>query len=480
MRDNEHRTSVHEAVHAGLHDGLRAGINRAGRLIEDHNRRIGNRRTRDGKQLALTLRQTAAVAVDDGIVAVRQSADEVVRIGKLRRSHDFLVGRIQTTVADIIADGAGKQVGILQNDTERAAEVRLFDLIDIDAVVADLAVREVVETVDQVGDGRLARARCADERDLLTGLSIQRDVVQNDLIRVITEIHIEEADIAADLRVGGGAVLVRVLPRPDVGLFRGFSEFAVLIVLGVNESNVAVVYLRLLVHQLKDTLGTGKRHNDGVELLRDLRYRLGERLGQLQEGRDNADGDAVSDHAGQRQRAADDRDQNVQQVADVHHDRHEDVCEGIRARSILAQLIVERIELLLALFLVAEHLDDLLAVDHLLDIAVDPAERLLLLEEVLRGLTAQLLYHLEHDAHAKQYEQRQPYIRHQHADEHRDNGHRRGKHLRHGLAEHLLQRIGIVGEMAHQIAVGMRIEVANRQLLHVREHLVTHLFEHAL
>ena len=128
----------------------------------------------------------------------------------------------------------------------------------------------------------------------------------------------------------------------------------------------------------------------------------------------------------------------------------------------------------------AEHLDDLLAVDHLLDIAVDPAERLLLLEEVLRGLTAQLFNDLEHDAHAEQYEQRQPYIRHQHADEHRDNGHRRGKHLRHGLAEHLLQRIGIVGEMAHQIAVGMRIEVANRQLLHMREHLVTHLFEHAL
>ena len=55
VRDNEHRTSVHETVHAGLHDGLRAGINRAGRLIEDHNRWIGNSRTRDGKQLALTL-----------------------------------------------------------------------------------------------------------------------------------------------------------------------------------------------------------------------------------------------------------------------------------------------------------------------------------------------------------------------------------------------------------------------------------------
>ena len=155
VRDNEHRTSVHEAVHAGLHDGLRAGINRAGRLIKNHNRRIGNSRTRDGKQLALTLRQTAAVAVDDSIIAVRQSADEVVRVGQLRRCLDLLVGRIQAAVADIIANGAGKQVGILQNDTERAAKIGFFDLIDIDAVVADLAVCEVVETVDQVGDGVL-------------------------------------------------------------------------------------------------------------------------------------------------------------------------------------------------------------------------------------------------------------------------------------------------------------------------------------
>ena len=61
---------------------------------------------------------------------------------------------------------------------------------------------------------------------------------------------------------------MRVLPRQMLVFFRGFNEFAVLVVLGVNESNVAVVYLRLLVHQLKDTLGTGKRHNDGVELLR--------------------------------------------------------------------------------------------------------------------------------------------------------------------------------------------------------------------
>ena len=53
MRDNEHRSAVHQTVHAGLNDCLGTGVDRAGRLIEDHNRRIGNSRTRvmDGRMV---------------------------------------------------------------------------------------------------------------------------------------------------------------------------------------------------------------------------------------------------------------------------------------------------------------------------------------------------------------------------------------------------------------------------------------------
>ena len=47
-------------------------------------------------------------------------------------------------------------MGVLQHDPKRVAQVIFFDLVDIDAVVADLAVLDIVETVDQVGDGRLS------------------------------------------------------------------------------------------------------------------------------------------------------------------------------------------------------------------------------------------------------------------------------------------------------------------------------------
>ena len=54
------------------------------------------------------------------------------------------------------------------------------------------------------------------------------------------------------------------------------------------------------------------------------------------------------------------------------------------------QLIVELVELLDGGFLMAEDLDDLLAVHHFLDIAVDLAQFLLLPDEELAGLSGQV------------------------------------------------------------------------------------------
>ena len=118
VRDNEYRAAVHQAVHACLHDGLGARVDRAGRLVENHDRRVGYRRAGDREQLTLALRQAAAVPVNYGIVAVRQTADKVIRTRQLSRRHDFLVRCIQIAVADVVADGAGEQVGILKHDAE--------------------------------------------------------------------------------------------------------------------------------------------------------------------------------------------------------------------------------------------------------------------------------------------------------------------------------------------------------------------------
>ena len=40
--------------------------------------------------------------------------------------------------------------------------------------------------------------------------------------------------------------------------------------MGIDQVNIAVIRFRLLIHQLKNPLRAGQRHNDGVELLGDL------------------------------------------------------------------------------------------------------------------------------------------------------------------------------------------------------------------
>lgn len=49
-----------------------------------------------------------------------------------------------------------------------------------------------------------------------------------------------------------------------------------------------------------------------------------------------------------------------------------------------------------------------------------------------------------------------------------------------GLRDHLAQRIGIVCVQAHDVAVRMRVKVADGQALHLLKHLVTDALERAL
>ena len=48
------------------------------------------------------------------------------------------------------------------------------------------------------------------------------------------------------------------------------------------------------------------------------------------------------------------------------------------------------------------------------------------------------------------------------------------------LADHLAQRIRIVGVKAHDRAVGTLVKIADRQGLHMFEHIVPHFFQNAL
>ena len=83
-------------------------------------------------------------------------------------------------------------MGILQYDTQRLPQIRFLDLVNIDAVVTDLTILNIIETVDQVRDRSLAGTGGAYKCNLLTGLCIHLDVMQHDLVIIVAEVHIIE------------------------------------------------------------------------------------------------------------------------------------------------------------------------------------------------------------------------------------------------------------------------------------------------
>ena len=149
-------------------------------------------------------------------------------------------------------------------------QIRFLDLVDIDAVVTDLTILNIVETVDQVRDRCLSGSGRSDKGDLLTRSRIQIHIVQNNLIRHISKVHIVEDDISGQTLVIYRTVcLMYMLPCPDTGRLIGLCELSVFF-LRIHESDITFVGLRFFIEKLEDTLTTCHRHNHTVELHADL------------------------------------------------------------------------------------------------------------------------------------------------------------------------------------------------------------------
>ena len=478
VRNDKAGAAVHQAVHAALHQRFGAGIDGGGGLVQDQHRGICHGRTGDGQQLALALREVGTIAGEHGVVALRQTLDEAICVGKAGSGDALFIGSLQPAIADVLHHRAGEQVGVLQHDAQRTAQIGLFDLVDVDAVVADLAVLNVVEPVDEVGDGGLTGTGRADKGDLLARTAIQVDIVQDGFFRHIAKVYIGKGDVAFQLVVGGSAVVVRVLPCPDAGALVRLHQLVVAVILGVDQRDIALVGLALFVHHLEDTLGTGQSHDDAVGLHGHLTDGHVEALVQAQESHHRAKGRAA--HAAHGHGCACQRADGIADVAQLGVDGHHDVGKAVGFVGAVLQLVVQLAEAGQRLLFVGEHLDDLLALHHLFDVAVQLAQIPLLLDEVFAGLLGDLFGAEHHQRHHQHGDDRQLPAEHAHAEEHRNNGNGAGHQLRDALAEHLAQGIHVVGVHGHDVAVGMLVKILDGQALHVGEQLGAQVAQGAL
>jgi hypothetical protein len=90
MGDNENRAALGDLFHVFLNDALALVVEGARCLVEDQDARIGDQGAGNGDALALAAGKAAAALAYDGVVALGQLKDEIVRARQRRRGDDLL------------------------------------------------------------------------------------------------------------------------------------------------------------------------------------------------------------------------------------------------------------------------------------------------------------------------------------------------------------------------------------------------------
>ena len=241
MGDDKSGAPLHERVHALLHESLGARVDAAGCLVEDEHRRVGNGCTGDGEQLAFTLAQVSTIGIKNGLVAITQASDEAVGIDQFSRLDAVLVGSIEPAIADVVHDGASEQVSLLQHHAQAVTQVALADVVHADAVIKDFAVLDVIEAINEVGNGCLASTCTTHKGNLLVRHGVNVNVKEHLFIRIIAKVHIIELDTTVDLNILVGTVCLRDFPCPDARARFAGNELARAIVSRVDQGDIAMV-----------------------------------------------------------------------------------------------------------------------------------------------------------------------------------------------------------------------------------------------
>ena len=71
VRDDQHRAVPHQPLDGLLHQPLRLGVERAGGLVENQDRRIAEQRAGDGDPLPLPAGEPGAALAQHRVVALR-------------------------------------------------------------------------------------------------------------------------------------------------------------------------------------------------------------------------------------------------------------------------------------------------------------------------------------------------------------------------------------------------------------------------
>src|SRR5438270_2970703 len=163
MSNYESRAASEQCGHGRLDQLLALGVEIARRLVEDEDLRRRENSAGDRESLLLATGELHAALPDVRLIAVRQLGDELVRVRAAGGIFDVGVRGVVPSVGDVVANGAVEEEDVLLHDGEQIAIGTQPKVTNVGAVEEDAAARGIVESGDEVGDGRLPRSAAAHE-----------------------------------------------------------------------------------------------------------------------------------------------------------------------------------------------------------------------------------------------------------------------------------------------------------------------------
>lgn len=180
-----------QPVHGLLGDELCAGIHRGGGLVQNQHGIALNHGPGDGEQLLLPGGNGNAV-IQHGIKAVGQGFDEVIDAAGPAGLLQLLVRDPGLVVDQIFTDSPLKQPGVLEYHAEQVVDALPGHFRGGHAVDFDVSAVDLKEAHQQIDHRGLARSGGTHNSHLLPRLNMGREVLDDDLIRMI---RIAESDV---------------------------------------------------------------------------------------------------------------------------------------------------------------------------------------------------------------------------------------------------------------------------------------------
>ena len=201
VRDHQRGAALHDLVERLLHQRLALRIERAGRLVEQQDRRVAQDRPGDGDPLPLAGRTASrrprrAWCRSPAAARAMKSWAKAALAARL----DLAPARIFRAVGDIGRDRIGEQrrspAAPARSARRSSAEI---GLVHRNAVDLDLASVGIVEPQQQREDRGLARARRTDQRHPLARRHVEAQPLERARLgpQRIGEGHIAKGDLAA-------------------------------------------------------------------------------------------------------------------------------------------------------------------------------------------------------------------------------------------------------------------------------------------